>query len=317
VPYYAHTRKPKSKWLAVLHSILLPVKLRRSICKSDILKTNQMKGSWVVLLSKVLYGKKMILRCGFDYDLNARLRARGRSLIWMIGILSRLSYRYSDRINLTTQRMADRAASRFGADTNKIAVVPNFIDTSRFEPLNLKKNGKVLYVGRLIQQKNVHCLLDSIALTQYELDIIGQGSLRGELEEYARSRKIRANFLGTYPNGELPAIINEYPVYVLSSLHEGHPKSLLEAMACGLAVIGTDVPGIREVIQHGKNGLLCKAEPTSIARAISDLMASEEQRFELGHSARRFAVANLNCDLIADREYRIYSTLVANGGGAK
>jgi glycosyltransferase involved in cell wall biosynthesis len=75
--------------------------------------------------------------------------------------------------------------------------------------------------------------------------------------------------MGVVPNSQLARIINRYRYYILPSLYEGTPKTLLEAMACGLVCIGTDVAGINEIITDGVNGWLAKGtDADSIFEAI-------------------------------------------------
>src|SRR3546814_18364330 len=81
-------------------------------------------------------------------------------------------------------------------------------------------------------------------------------------------------------------MINAGRIFVLPSSYEGHPKTLLEAMACGAAVIGTDVPGIREVIEDGRTGLLCAPTAAALRDAIERLLSDEPLRRRLGGHAR-------------------------------
>src|SRR3972149_402807 len=63
-------------------------------------------------------------------------------------------------------------------------------------------------------------------------------------------------FMGSISNEELPPVLNRYRFFALPSVREGMPKALIEAMACGLVCIGTDVEGINEIIRDGENGFL-------------------------------------------------------------
>ncbi|RKY19944.1 MAG: glycosyltransferase family 1 protein, partial [Planctomycetota bacterium] len=87
----------------------------------------------------------------------------------------------------------------------------------------------------------------------------------------AQAKKLNAkvNFMGVVPNNELPSIFNRYRYYILPSFYEGMPKSLLEAMACGLVCIGTDVAGINDVIEDGVNGYLAKGTD---AQALAEVI---------------------------------------------
>ena len=119
-------------------------------------------------------------------------------------------------------------------------------------------------------------------------------------------------FLGTKANDELPAIYAECDIFVLPSLYEGHPKALLEAMSCGMAVVGAEVPGIAEVIEDGETGALCGTDATSIRATLSGLARDSDRRARLGAGARRYIERTLSLDLTVDRELALLER-VASG----
>ncbi|NJN95345.1 MAG: glycosyltransferase family 4 protein [Anaerolineales bacterium] len=98
----------------------------------------------------------------------------------------------------------------------------------------------------------------------------------------------------------------------MASQIEGHPKALLEAMACGLTVIGVDAPGIRELIQHGENGWLCSANEDSLRAAIQELLAQPQLRAELGCRARKFVVENFAIAQVTQLELAVLKKVVGN-----
>ena len=97
---------------------------------------------------------------------------------------------------------------------------------------------------------------------------------------------------------------------MLPSLYEGHPKALLEAMACGVPVIAADSPGIREVIRHGETGYLCGTSPDAIRDAIEALRSDCALRGRLGVAARKYVVDHFSLDRIAELEYALLQEVV-------
>jgi glycosyltransferase involved in cell wall biosynthesis len=108
----------------------------------------------------------------------------------------------------------------------------------------------------LEEQKNIKNLILAASDLNLELDIYGDGSQRKELEQLVLSLHAKVSFKGKVKNALMPDILREYNFYILPSLYEGMPKTLIEAMGCGLICIGTDTLGIREVIQNKYNGFL-------------------------------------------------------------
>ena len=99
-------------------------------------------------------------------------------------------------------------------------------------------------------------LINSLENSDISVDIIGDGDQKIELKAYAKKLNVKINFLGRKPNNKIPKILNKYSVYVICSKIEGNVKTLLEAMACELICIGSNVEGINNIISNKKNGFL-------------------------------------------------------------
>lgn len=110
---------------------------------------------------------------------------------------------------------------------------------------------------------------------------------------------------------ELPYCLNQASLLVLPSFHEGHPKALPEAMTCGLAVIGTEVPGIREVIRHDERGYLCGSSPEEIRSAIQDVLGDADLRVRMGRNAREFVVEHFALERVVEMELALLSEVVS------
>jgi glycosyltransferase involved in cell wall biosynthesis len=163
----------------------------------------------------------------------------------------------------------------------------------------------------LEQQKNPLALLDAIKGLDVELVVVGNGSLRGQLQAEAERNKLAVQFLGNVPHKQLPEILNSTNVFILPSYYEGHPKTLIEAMACGLPVIGTNVLGIRELIDHGENGYLCGTTPEEIREAIKDVLSDSGARVLMGRKAREFVLEHFSLDNIVAKELALIEELAA------
>jgi glycosyltransferase involved in cell wall biosynthesis len=187
----------------------------------------------------------------------------------------------------------------------KIKVVPNYVDTDIFRPMiNVTPiEGRVCYVGRLHKIKNLESLIKaSTDIPKISLVFIGQGDQRTHLERIARDYQVSVKFLGALPHNKIPFELNRSSAFILPSLSEGNPKALIEAMSCGLPVIGTDIPGIQDVIQHGETGLLCSPEPDSIRETIQEIIDNLEFATRLGQNARHYAINNFSIERIVEIE---------------
>jgi glycosyltransferase involved in cell wall biosynthesis len=184
----------------------------------------------------------------------------------------------------------------------RIDVVPNGVDVDRFQPLcrdeTAPKEGKIalLVVARLIEIKGIQHLLTALSLLPEEmrrkihLRLCGTGPYEAELRRQAEQVGMTAQveFSGLVSYEEIPARLHEADLFVLPSLQEGLPLSLLEAMASGLPVVATTVGGIPGVVKDGENGLLVPAaDPTALRDALVRLLTNPALRQCLGAAARR------------------------------
>jgi GalNAc-alpha-(1->4)-GalNAc-alpha-(1->3)-diNAcBac-PP-undecaprenol alpha-1,4-N-acetyl-D-galactosaminyltransferase len=216
-----------------------------------------------------------------------------------------LLYRRASAVVVQTPGIA-QWASRIVA-RSAIHVIPNPINDQFLEPSSTisAPQHKIVGMGRLESQKGFDLLLCAFAQyvtahPDWTLDIFGEGSERDHLKALADDLGIadRVRLPGTIKDPE--RVLRQADIFVLSSRYEGFPNALLEAMACGLAVIGFDCrSGPREMIQHGVNGLLVPPNDVdALAKAMAQLMGAEEQRKRLGERAvaisEQFSLAKVN-----------------------
>ncbi len=313
IPFYAFVKKPSSKIIRFIQSFFLPFILKDQLKKADILKTNQMSMTWAPLIAKLLFKKNLVVRCGFEWY-RFLLKSNPSFLLKNYVYLTEwLSYNIADRIILTSEDDKKYIIKKFLIkNKDKIKIIPNFVDTEIFKPLVSiqKKTDHLIFIGRLTKQKNLINLIKALKDSKYSIDIIGDGEIKEELEDYSLKNQIKINFLGRIPNNKIPEILNQYEVFILPSLYEGNPKALLEAMSCGLAVIGTEVDGIRNIIKHKENGYLCKTDSRSIRNAIDNVMSDETLRKKMGMKARKFIIENCSVEEIVKKELTLYNDIL-------
>jgi glycosyltransferase involved in cell wall biosynthesis len=182
----------------------------------------------------------------------------------------------------------------------EIRVIPNGVDTNHFSPGPAgapREPRQILFSGRLSLQKDLATLLRALALLSnpppYELALAGDGPERPCLERLARDlgldRVVR--FLGWTPRAELPARYRTADLFVMPSRDEGMPNSVLEAMASGLPVVATAVPGNEELVLPGVNGVLVPpGDPERLAAALERLLADPDLRRRMGAESRAMAI---------------------------
>lgn len=158
-------------------------------------------------------------------------------------------------------------------------------------------------LGRLAPVKNHMMLIKALRhIDQAHLAIIGDGQLRGDLEQAtaALGLRERVHFVGWWM--DIPAAISDIDVMVLTSRNEGTPVSLIEASAGGRPVVSTDVGGVRSVVQDGVTGFVVPSgDEYAVASAVSTLLQNAALRRKMGKAGRAFVGERFSSSrLIAD-----------------
>lgn len=189
------------------------------------------------------------------------------------------------------------------ADDVSVAVVPNGVDTNYYTPLDRDPRTqaalRVLFVGRFHRQKNLFTLLSSFSEAckhvSMELVMVGDGPLSHALRTHATALGCadRIVWAGWLEKPALRATYRSCDIFVNPSLYEGMPNTVLEAMACGVAVVTSNVGGNDQLIENGRTGLMFNlSQPQLLTDAIIRLAQDEALRDRLGSAARARVSAN-------------------------
>ncbi len=257
-PIYSLTKKSKFKTVNFIKSFFLPIKLINKIdisSKNIIIKQNQLMGSWVSIIYKLLINGKIYTRTGYDMYLFSIKENKKFYKKFLYFLLTQITILFSDYYSVTSKSDKNFLKNKFFG-SRKIIVRPNWVDIASNNKKQKYEN-RLLAVGRLEKQKNFNDLLYAVQGTNFSVDIYGEGSLKNELIELAKKLEIKLNIYNNLENDQLLDIYKQYKYFVSSSIFEGNSKVVLEAMANGCIVIAKDIENNREII--GNNcGLLYK-----------------------------------------------------------
>ncbi|RLC89594.1 MAG: hypothetical protein DRI79_06465 [Chloroflexi bacterium] len=202
-----------------------------------------------------------------------------------------------------------------------VVAVSNGVDTRLFHPgpqISGKDSVTVLHVGRLSYEKNVDLLLRAFARVAEQhptarLTIVGDGPDREALARLAGELGLgeSVRFTGFVPHEQLPALYRAADLFATASTIETQGLVVLEAMACGLPVIGVDALALPEVVHHGVNGLLAPAgDEVALAQRLACLIADASLRHRMGAASRRLAERH-SLERIAAQYERLYRQAAA------
>lgn len=212
----------------------------------------------------------------------------------------------------------------FRVKEENIRVVSNGIDVNRFKEeiktqreqikkgLGLSDGPVIGIVARLSEEKGHIYLIEAMRIVVDEIPkaqllIVGDGRMKETLVNLTKAKGLENNifFLPSVRDTKIPLSVMD--IFVLPSLKEGLGLALMEAMASGICVIGSDIGGIRSLIQDGYNGRLVKPmNSPALTNAIIELLQDEDRRESFGREAQTFISQNFSLEKMVLETERVY-----------
>ncbi len=231
---------------------------------------------------------------------------------------------WGKRVIAISEQVREHLVNDFYVKAGEIRVIHNGIDLEKFSAQfntasrGIKagfglKNGPVIGIVARLSEVKGHIYLIQAMKTVLErfpdaqLVIAGEGKIKDELARLSRELGIDKNIFFIHNVMDTRDILSIIDVFVLPSLKEGLGLSLMEAMSMGKAVIGSDIGGIKTLIQHGLDGLLVKpADVRQLAEAITELTGDSQKRKILGDNARAIIANNFSQGKMVSETERLY-----------
>jgi glycosyltransferase involved in cell wall biosynthesis len=153
-------------------------------------------------------------------------------------------------------------------------------------------------IGRLVDGKGFEVLLDAVESLSFDdasLCILGDGPKHETLDSEIKNRGLTDHVFLTGYRDDVPSVLAASDVLVLPSFREGTPRVIIEAMACGLPVVATDIAGIPEQVEHGESGyLIPTGDSEALASRLDELLSNPTLREQMGKRgygrAERFSI---------------------------
>ncbi len=308
IPVYKFIKKSESQYLNLLKSFMFTRKIKNELKNIDIIKTNQLNGSWVGLILKFILKKPLITRTGYnlyEFSLQEKKNIFTRSFHYH---LTKLSLKYSDIYTVSSFADKKFLNERFNSDS-EIQVVPNWIRQLNSESFENRYSKKILAVGRLENQKNFESLIKDLSKTKIEIDIVGDGSKKDELVILAKELDVNVNFLGKLSYEDLEKLYRKYRVLVNSSNFEGNSKVILEAMANGCSVVARKNKNNIEIIEDKINGFTY-TDANELVDILNKLMNDADVFNNITENAYESIKKNNLIETTISKEINNYESLI-------
>lgn len=206
---------------------------------------------------------------------------------------------------------------KFGAMKDKIKLIPEGVDTTRYKPEdeNFREDygiGDTFVIGtisRLTKSKSIGTLVEAVGTLKKEMKdfvliIHGKGEERQHLEELVKKNRVSDNVIFSerrFSNEDMPKVYSTFDVYVLPSLIEPVGLSVLEAMSCGVPAVVTKVGGMQDLVTHGRNGFIIQPEDfMGLSNCLLQL-SDRKVASTMGRDARETMVREYDWGVVADR----------------
>lgn len=295
-----------------LYTLLTPFRLKKEY---DLIHAHAYYAAYPAKILHFLRGKPVLFTVH-----GIALQARGEM---DSGFMSDIKS-FMERITLFNLKYdceisVDSSILKYKNVNKSIEIIPNGVDVDKFDKIKTEKTDKfkILYVGRLHPQKGLKYLIRAAKKIiqnnpEVEFHLIGSGSLEQELRREVKETGLSDyfKFKGEVFNEDLIREYKSADLFVLPSIYEGQPLTLLEAWAAKLPVVATDVGGNKDFIQEGVNGYLVEPRnPEKLAEAITEAMENEDLG-EMGLNGYNLVKDNYTWDKVAERVYGIYNEMV-------
>ncbi len=201
-----------------------------------------------------------------------------------------------------------------------LTVIPNGVDLNRFRPQVRKKKNiiKLLAIGRLIPRKGFQYIIEALpevinkSNKNFELQIIGSGPYQEDLHRLVKRNQIenKVKFLGLVEYDNLIKYYRNADILINSSYGEGMPLVVLEAMATGLPIIATRVPGNEELVKNNYNGFIVRPKDSKeLAHALIKMLNNDTLRERMSRNSLKI-IKNYNWEKITEEYVELYKQLL-------
>jgi len=297
--------------------------------KPDIVHTHTAKAGTLGRIAAWLAGVPIILHTFHGHVLTGYF---GKLKSWVFVYIEKILARISTRIITLSNELKKELIEMGIGREEKFEVIPlglelkPFFDSEKYRRMFKKEMGLsddavlIGIIGRLVPIKGHKYFLDAAKIissqftvhsSQLKFVIVGDGELREELEDYTKKLGIANDIIFTGFRQDLPKIYCDLDIVALTSLNEGTPVSVIEAMAAGKPVVATNVGGVSSIVKNNINGFLVNPQDVqALSDAIMKLLKDSDLRQKMGREGQGSVFPHYDISQLVKRVDSLYSSLM-------
>ena len=298
---------PNSNILTIFTSIKYLVNNKEKFEDIDLIHHNQLNGMWLGIFAKFLLKKPLLFRSGYDTYRFSRYEKKSMLKKTFFYLLTNFSLFYADLYTVTSESDLNYSKN-YPVRPKKIELRRNWVNEIKIDENEIRKND-IISVGRLEKQKNYKKVLDDFKSNLFSIIIYGDGSEFTPLSKEIKENNLNIQLKGTIPNERLSTIYKECKFFISTSLFEGNPKTVLEAMSAGCIPILSNIDNHKELVDHNKNGFLVNLED-NFESVLSNIIKNKTSLSELSINARIKVQENNSLKVISNQIFSDYKELI-------
>lgn len=303
VTLFSYRRLAKYPKLAI---VFYPLVFKREILQCDALYFHFVNNAFSGVLCRYLLGRRFMVSATWPWS-EFYFRG-GRYFRGLVGrFLEFLIFNSASVITVGTREIQENI-ERVLWGRKEIMPRTNYVNCELFSAKTdyaLGNPARLIFIGRLEEQKNPFLLLESLKRLQrsraVELTMVGEGSLKNRILQFAEENQLNVKLLGLVSYESIPGLLKASDIFVLPSRYEGTPKAVLEAMSCGVPIVGTNVIGLASFLGEGR-GLVCSPHVSDLCEKLSLLIDDCEMRQRIGAKARAYVLRYHTAELVMEQE---------------
>ena len=298
-----------------LYNFLIPVLFFKVFLKVEIIKTNQFFGVHIAKRVSNFFKKPLIIRQGFNFLEHIKEEFGINSKQYKDAALYESKYVDKGDANIyTSERIANQYKKKYKINTKKVFIVPNYVCLDDWQPSYKikKKTNTIIFFGRLCNQKNIINLIHAVKKLNKKIILIGDGEQKNEIKRLLAKLSVDHILLDRMEQRKIIPFLRKSDVFIIPSLYEGNPKTLIEMMIFKIPVIASYVKGNKEILNEDM-AVISKTTESSIQTSIKKFYALPNlKKKKMIENSFLYAKKEFEINKIVQKERQVYSAITTN-----